>query len=78
MVVLTPVPVDTTAPGLRVNVHVPVDGKPLSTTLPVATVQVGCVIAPTTGGVGVPEEALITTFAEATDVQPPAFVTVNV
>jgi hypothetical protein len=31
---------------------VPVDGKPFRTTLPVATVQVGWVIAPITGAVG--------------------------
>lgn len=36
-------PVVVTAPGLRVNVHVP-DGKPLNKTEPVDTEQVGCVI----------------------------------
>ena len=38
------------APGLIVQFPA---GKPLKTTLPVATVQVGCVIAPTIGVVGV-------------------------
>lgn len=52
MVVLVPVPVVVTPPGDLVKVHVPVDGNPLKTTLPVATVHVGWVIAPTTGGVG--------------------------
>ena len=36
-------------PGVLVNVHVPDAGKLLKTTLPVATVQVGCVIVPTVG-----------------------------
>ena len=47
MVVLVPVPVID--PGLIVQVP---DGKPLNTTLPVDTVQVGCVIVPTVGAVG--------------------------
>ena len=33
------------------KVHVPLDGKPVKTTLPVANVQVGWVIVPTTGAV---------------------------
>ena len=37
-------------PGLMV--HVP-EGKPLNTTLPVDTVQVGCVIVPMMGADGV-------------------------
>jgi hypothetical protein len=37
------------SPGLRINVHVPVVGNPLSTTLPVATVHVRLVIVPTSG-----------------------------
>ena len=75
-VVLVPVPVLVTAPGLRVNVHVPVDGKPFMTTLPVATAQVGCVMVPTEGALGIAGCGLITTLAEAEDVQPAAFVTV--
>jgi hypothetical protein len=75
-VVLVPVPVVVTLPGVRVNVHVPVEGKPLRMTLPVGAVQVGCVIAPTEGAVGTPTMALITIFVEMGDVQPPAFVTV--
>lgn len=39
-VVLVPVPV-VVPPGVRVNVQVPVDGRPLKTTLPVATLHVG-------------------------------------
>jgi hypothetical protein len=53
MLVLVPVPEVVTLPGLRVNVHVPEDGKPLNITLPVASVHVGCVIAPITGAEGV-------------------------
>ena len=40
-------------PGDLVSVHVPVAGKPDKTTLPVATLQVGWVIVPTVGAVGV-------------------------
>jgi hypothetical protein len=53
MVVVAPVPDVVTAPGLLVNVHVPVDGNPLNATLPVATVQVGWVMVPTAGALGV-------------------------
>ena len=50
---LVPVPVVVVPPGERVSVHVPEDGNPESTTLPVATEQVGCVMVPTVGAVGV-------------------------
>jgi hypothetical protein len=70
MVVLVPVPV--IAPGL--SVQVPVAGKPFRITLPVVTLQVGCVIVDTEGAdIG----ALITTFAEAPDMHPVALVTVK-
>jgi hypothetical protein len=52
IVALVPVPEVVIPPGVRVSVHVPVDGKPLNTTLPVGTEQVGLVIVPTTGAVG--------------------------
>jgi hypothetical protein len=65
-------------PGDRVKVHVPVDGNPLRTTLPVADAQVGCVIVPKTGAVGVWGCGLITTFAEKAEVQPFELVTVKV
>jgi hypothetical protein len=52
MVVEVPVPVVVTDPGVLVNVHVPVDGRPLNTTLPVAKAHVGCVMVPTMGAVG--------------------------
>src|SRR5271154_5316301 len=48
IVVVAPVP--AIAPGFIVQLPA---GNPLRTTLPVATAQVGCVINPTTGAVGV-------------------------
>ena len=53
MVALVPVPVEITSSGLLVNVHVPDDGKPFNTTLPVATLQEGWVMVPTVGADGV-------------------------
>ena len=41
IVVLVPDPVVMTPPGVRVSVHVPVPGNPVSTTLPVVTEHVG-------------------------------------
>lgn len=70
-------PFIVTPPGLRFNVQLPV-GNPLSTTLPVESPHVGYVIVPTTGGVGVAGCGLITTFADAGDVQFAALVTVTV
>jgi hypothetical protein len=76
--VLVPVPVVVDPPGLRVSVHVPVAGKPLNTTLPVAKAHVGCVIIPTVGAVGVAGCALITTFPDAAEVHPASFLTIKV
>ena len=73
-----PVPVVVAPPGLRVSIHVPEAGSPLRATDPVDTAQVGCVIVPTTGAVGVAGCALITTFAEDNEVQPAALATVKV
>jgi hypothetical protein len=53
MVEVVPVPVDVVPPGDLVNVHVPVAGNPFKTTLPVAKAQLGWVIVPTMGAVGV-------------------------
>ena len=61
------------APGLMVQLPA---GKPFSTTLPVAKAQVGCVMVPTVGAVGVAGCALMTTSAEATEVHPVELVTV--
>jgi hypothetical protein len=64
IVVVGPLPV--MPPGFIVQAP---DGKPLKATLPVGTVQVGWVMIPTIGAVVV-GTALITTFAEATEVHP--------
>jgi hypothetical protein len=76
MVVVVPVPVVVVPPGVLVNVQLPVAGNPFNTTLPVDTEQVGWVIAPTVGAVGVAGWVVITTLAEAEDIQPEALVTV--
>jgi hypothetical protein len=51
-----------------VIVHVPVEGKPLNTTLPVAMAQVGCVIAPTIAAPGADGSAKLA-FTPVADVQ---------
>ena len=76
MVVLVPDPVVVTFPGVLVSVHVPVAGKPLNATLPVGTEHVGCVMAPTTGAVGVAGWVLITIFPVEGEVHPDSFATV--
>ena len=76
IVVLVPVPVVVTLLGFRVKVHVPVLGKPFSTTLPVETVQVGCVSVFTEGVLGLPAFGLRTIFSVGDDTQPEALVTV--
>ncbi len=43
---------EVTAPGFLVRVHVPDEGRPLRTTLPVGTAQVGWVGVPAEGGEG--------------------------
>lgn len=76
IVVLIPLPVVVTSPGLRVSVHVPPEGKPFNITLPVATVQSGWVMVPATGAAGVRGCALITTSEDEADKQPDELVTV--
>jgi hypothetical protein len=61
-------------PGLIIQL--PAEGKPFKITLPVDTVQVGGVMVPTPGAEGVMGWLLITTSAEAADVQPEELVTV--
>jgi hypothetical protein len=63
MVVVAPEP--ETLPGLIIQLP---DGKPLSATLPVAVVQVGCVIVPTVGCTGVAGWAFTVTLADAGEV----------
>ena len=50
--ILVPVPV-MDPPGVLVRVQVPDEGRPLSNTLPVAEVHVGCVTEPSMGADGV-------------------------
>lgn len=76
IVVLVPVPNVVIAPGKRIRVQVPVDGRPLSITLPVDTVHVGVVIVPTVGGEGITGCAGITTLVDDVEVQPSELVTV--
>ena len=64
-------------PGDLVRVHVPVAGNPDTTTLPVATLQVGWVMVPMEGADGVEAWVLITALADAGEIHPEALVTVN-
>ena len=75
---MVPVPVEVTPPGFLVKVHVPVAGNPLNATLPVETVQVGCVTVPVTGAEGVDGCEVITTLPVEGEIQPEAFATVKV
>jgi hypothetical protein len=76
-VVVVPVPVADPL-GEPVIVQVPLEGKPLKATLPVATEHVGCVIVPTTGVVGTVGAAFTTAFPDDGDEQPATVNTVNV
>ena len=77
IVELVPVPDVETVPGYRINVQVPVAGKPDKTTLPVDNVQPGGVIVPTEGAGGVGDCTLITTFPDCGDIHPVELVTVK-
>ena len=77
-VVFVPVPVEIVLLGFCVKVHVPLDGKPFKVTLPVVVLQVGCVVVPTEGALGADGAELITTFVEAEEVHPAAFITEKV
>ena len=68
-------PLPAILPGLIVQLP---DGRPLSTTLPVEEAQVVCVMVPTVGADGVTGCALITTLADAAEIQPAELVTVKV
>lgn len=72
IVVVVPVPVEVAPPGVTVTVHVPLDGKPLKATSPVAIVQLGCVIVPTAGAIGVVGCEVITAFTETVEVHVPS------
>ena len=75
---VVPVPVIVEPPGVAVTVQVPDDGSPLKATLPVAVVQVGWVIVPTTGADGVSGCALMVALSDEAEVHPAALVTVKV
>ena len=70
-------PVVVILPGVLVSVQFP-DGKPFSTTAPVEEAQVVWVMLPIASAGGVIGCELITTFPHDAEVQPAAFVTVNV
>ena len=53
MIVFVPDPEAVIPAGVLAIVHTPVAGKPFKTTLPVAIAQVGWVIVPIIGAVGV-------------------------
>ena len=72
-IVLVPEPV--MLPGLIVQL--PDDGKPFNTTLPVDTEQLGWVMVPAVGAVGVVGWALMTIFVVTAEVHPDALVTVK-
>lgn len=76
-VVVAPLPVIVTPPGVLVSVQVPVAGNPLNTTDPVDIAHVGWVIVPTTGAVGEEGWGLITTSADAAEVHDSALVTIK-
>jgi hypothetical protein len=78
IVVLVPVPELVAPPGDLVMVHVPEEGSPLKTTLPVANEHVGCVTVPGVGAEGVGGWALIDAPPDEADVHPSELVTVNV
>ena len=65
-----------TSPGVLIKVHVPVEGKPFKTTLPVAKEQVGCVIDSTVGAPGIAGGTLMVILADEAELQPVALVTV--
>ena len=73
---LVPVPAFVIPAGILFNPQVPVDGRPVKTTLPVGSIQVGCVLVPITGDDGVAGYELITTFAEGAEIHPAELATV--
>ena len=77
-VVDVPVAVMMTLPGKRVSVQLPWAGSPLMITLPVGSSQVGWVMTPGIGGVGVGGCELMITVDDGAEVHPSALATVKV
>ena len=77
MVVLVPDPLVVVPPGVLTKVQLPVAGKPLNTTLPVATEQDGWVMVTTVGAIGEEGGEVIITSADPGDIQPEELVTVK-
>ena len=75
---LLPLPLEVAPPGYLVRVQLPLDGSPLRTTLPVATLQLGWVIVPIPGAPGVTGWVFMLTELVDADVQPSLFLTVHV
>jgi hypothetical protein len=69
IIVLVPLPGVVMPPGYLISVHA-AEGSPFSTTLPVGVTQVGTVIRPTTGGVGVTGCAIIATGPDEPEIHP--------
>ena len=67
-VVAGPGPNRVNPPGEAVTVQFPDEGSPLSSTLPVASAQVGCVMVPTTGAGGA-NGSLSVAFTPVAEVQ---------
>lgn len=65
-----PEPVDNTSPGERIIVHIPVDGRAVSVTLPVGTRRVGCIIVSMKGTVGTGGWAGIITSTDNIETHP--------
>jgi len=77
-VVDVPLPVVVAPPGFWVSVQVPVTGKPVKVTFPVARSHVGAVIVPTCGGSGAPGAVGITTSSDGIEGQFVTSVTLKV
>lgn len=77
IVVLVPLPVVVSPLGWRVTVHVPLEGRPFKTTLPVDTLHDGCVMFPITGAEGVGGCELINALDERPEVHPKELVTLK-
>ena len=74
IVMFVPEPANCTSPGDRIIVHVPVEGKAVSVTLPVGISAVGCIIVPITGTPGAGGGAGIVTSPDNTEVHPASLV----